>query len=72
MKVIVLLAFATTVAAAEPLPVPRTGPCPIGYRPAGSYCVPLDSNAAPAILAPPNNRPCPYGFARQHGYCVKP
>jgi hypothetical protein len=74
MNVIVPIAFAliTTVAAAEPLPVPRVGPCPIGYRPAGSYCVALNNNAAPAIPAPPNNGPCPYGFARQGAYCVKP
>jgi len=74
MKVIVLivLALITTVAAAEPLPVPRIGPCPFGYRPAGNYCVALDANAAPAIPAPPNGGPCPYGMARQNGYCVKP
>jgi hypothetical protein len=74
MQVIVLivLALTTTVAAADSLPVPPVGPCPWGYRPAGSYCVALDNNAGPAIPAPPNNGPCPYGFARQGAYCIKP
>jgi hypothetical protein len=74
MKVIVLLALAlsATAAAAQTLPVLRTGPCPFGYRPAGSYCIALDADAAPAIPAPPNNGPCPYGYARQNGYCIKP
>ena len=73
-KVILLLvlALATTVAAAEPLPIPRVGSCPFGYRPAGNYCVALDPNAAPAVSAPPNNGPCPYGMARQGGYRIKP
>jgi hypothetical protein len=34
---------------AEPLPVPKTGQCPAGYRESGGYCA-LTSDRAPAAV----------------------
>jgi hypothetical protein len=64
-------ALMASTALADPLP--RTGPCPWGFRPAGSYCVALEDIAAPpTIPAPTNGGPCPYGYGRQGAYCIKP
>src|SRR5262249_10095829 len=41
MAMTALVALITTMAHAEPLPVPKTGQCPSGYRESGGYCAPM-------------------------------
>lgn len=50
-------------------PVPKVGPCPLGYYASGSYCVPAprtDRQAVPQI-----GRRCPFGWYTQSAYCVR-
>jgi hypothetical protein len=68
-----VLAFTTTIAAAEPLPVLKPpgpgGSCPFGYTTSGSYCVP-SQGASDAIPKPPGGT-CPWGWLSSGGYCLR-
>jgi hypothetical protein len=58
MKTIIslLVLLAAWAAAAEPLPVPKTGTCPSSYRDSGGYCVPTSEHAPAAV---PKRGICP-------------
>src|SRR6478752_2868424 len=47
-----------TTVSAEPLPQPKTGQCPAGYRQSGGYCMPMSPDAPAAI---PKLGQCPSG-----------
>ena len=64
-----LALLAATVAAAEPLPVPKTGTCPSSYRDSGGYCVPMSERAPAAI---PKRGICPGNWSDSGAYCVAP
>jgi hypothetical protein len=51
---------------AEPLPQPRVGQCPSGYRESGGYCAPMNDKAPAAI---PKVGQCPSGFVQSGNYC---
>jgi hypothetical protein len=55
-------------AAAEPLPQPKVGQCPAGYRESGGYCAPASERAPVAV---PKRGQCPSGFAQSGAYCVE-
>jgi hypothetical protein len=63
-----LVLLAATTAAAQPLPVPKTGVCPSGYASSGSYCVPVSDRAPRAI---PKVGPCPSGWADNGHFCTE-
>jgi hypothetical protein len=54
----------STVAQAQPLPVPKVGQCPSGYTDSGGYCAPT-SDRAPAAV--PRVGQCPSGFVQCGG-----
>jgi hypothetical protein len=45
----VLLAVWTSTARVEPMPQPKFGRCPSGYRESGGYCAPTNERAPAAI-----------------------
>jgi hypothetical protein len=53
--------------AAEPLPQPKVGQCPSGYRESGGYCAPT-SDRAPAAV--PKRGQCPSNWMQSGAYCV--
>jgi hypothetical protein len=55
-------------AAAEPLPLPKTGQCPSGYRESGGYCAPMTRDAPIAV---PKQGQCPSGYAQSGAYCLE-
>jgi hypothetical protein len=68
--VVITLALLTAIAAAaEPLPVPKTGTCPSGYASSGSYCTPTSDRAPRAI---PKVGICPGNWSSSGSYCVEP
>lgn len=50
----------------EHLPLPKTGACPSGYIPNGSYCIP-GKNANYGIE---KNGQCPSGYFPNGDYCI--
>jgi hypothetical protein len=52
---------------AEPIPLPKTGQCPSGYRESGGYCAPMNDKAPVAI---PKTGQCPSGFMQSGNYCI--
>jgi hypothetical protein len=46
---------------AEPLPLPKVGQCPSGYRESGGYCAPMNDRAPVAI---PKVGACPSDWAQ--------
>jgi hypothetical protein len=64
----VLLAL-TGPALAEPMPQPKIGQCPAGYRESGGYCAPLNDRAPLAV--PKGAQQCPSGFAQSGAYCIE-
>jgi hypothetical protein len=69
MLPIILLVLLATSALAQPLPLPKTGPCPSGYTSEASYCMPTSTRAPVAI---PKVGECPSGYVTlgPH-YCVE-
>jgi hypothetical protein len=45
----IAMAIAPAVAAAQPLPQPKVGQCPSGYRESGGYCAPTSDRAPNAV-----------------------
>jgi hypothetical protein len=64
-----LVLLAATAAAAEPLPVAKTGVCPSGYASSGSYCTPTSDRAPRAV---PKVGVCPGNWSSSGSYCVEP
>jgi hypothetical protein len=52
---------------AEPMPQPKVGRCPSGYRESGGYCAPT-SDRAPAAV--PKVGQCPSGWVQSGAYCL--
>ena len=67
VMIVALIAMITTVAQAQPLPLPKTVPCPSGYRESGGYCAPMNDKAPVAV---PKVGPCPSGWMQSGNYCV--
>ena len=53
---------------AEPMPLPKSGQCPSGYRESGGYCAPMNDKAP---IAMPKVGQCPSGWASAAHYCVE-
>jgi hypothetical protein len=53
---------------AQPLPQPKVGSCPSGYRESGGYCAPTSERAPVAI---PKTGQCPSGFTQSGAYCLE-
>jgi hypothetical protein len=71
--IIIALSLASTLARAEPLPVPKApgpgGSCPHGWISSGSYCVP--SQGAADAIAKPASGTCPWGWISSGSYCLR-
>src|SRR5262249_26432749 len=67
MAMTALVALITTMAHAEPLPVPKTGQCPSGYRESGGYCAPMTERAPVAI---PKQGQCSSNWMQSGNYCI--
>jgi hypothetical protein len=63
-----VIVAANTAAAAQPLPMPKTGVCPSGYASSGSYCAPTSDRAPRAIV---KTGPCPSGWADNGHFCTE-
>lgn len=50
-------------------PLPRNGPCPLGYHGSGDYCVP-SSNPATRGAIEKSGSGCPLGFYGSGNYCL--
>jgi hypothetical protein len=61
----IAMAIAPAVAAAQPLPQPKVGQCPSGYRESGGYCAPT-SNRAPNAVPKRGAPPSPVAIAVHH------
>jgi hypothetical protein len=53
--------LAASAASAQPLPQPKVGQCPAGYRESGGYCAPTSERAPVAIQ---KIGQCPIGFVQ--------
>ena len=70
--ILVILATAllfSAVARTQPLPQPKTGQCPDGYRSGASYCAPSSSRSPSAV---PKVGQCPSNWRQSGNYCVEP
>jgi hypothetical protein len=63
----VLFALLITAASAQPLPQPKIGACPSGYRESGGYCAPMNDKTKPAI---PKTGQCPSNWMQSGSYCI--
>ena len=62
------LVILATPALAQPLPIPKQGQCPSGYRHSGSYCAPMNDRAPLAI---PKVGQCPSGWVQSGNACIQ-
>lgn len=67
LAALLLSAFASH-ALAQPMPVPKQGQCPSGYRESGGYCAPMTDSAPNAI---PKSGQCPSGWRQSGSYCIR-
>jgi hypothetical protein len=67
IALVILLSLLITAASAQPLPQPKTGQCPAGYRESGGYCAPT-SDRAPAAV--PKRGQCPSNWMQSGSYCI--
>jgi hypothetical protein len=66
---IVIAVITSTVARADPLPVPFTGGnCQFGYYWTGSYCLPVGASGA---AAKPPGGSCPNGWLASGNSCLR-
>jgi hypothetical protein len=63
-----ILAAFVLPALAQPLPLPKTGQCPSGYRESGGYCAPTSDRAPPAI---PKQGQCASNWVQSGNYCIE-
>jgi hypothetical protein len=68
IAITIIAVAASTVAAAEPLPVPKVGTCPPGYRESGGYCAAISPRSLDAV---PKRGQCPSGSASGASYCTR-
>jgi hypothetical protein len=61
------LAVLAPAALAQPLPLPKTGQCPSGYRESGGYCAPTSDRAPVAV---PKVGQCPSNWMQSGNYCI--
>jgi hypothetical protein len=66
MFIVVLLA--PTLARPQPLPLPKVGQCPSGYRQSGGYNCPPTSGRSP--LGVPKQGQCPSNWVQSGAYCI--
>ena len=66
--VIVIGLLLITNAVAQPLPQPKVGTCPSGYRESGGYCAPTSSRSPAAV---PKIGQCPSGWMQSGAYCIE-
>jgi hypothetical protein len=64
----IAITMVTTVAAAGPLPHPKTGQCSGGYMQSGAYCVPKSERSPPAIRKVGS---CPAGWSSGASTCER-
>jgi len=65
-----LVAIHAPARAQQPVqPLPKVGPCPLGYYSSGSYCVPSRSGNTRGALEKTGGS-CPLGFYSSGGYCL--
>lgn len=50
-------------------PLPKVGPCPLGYTTSGRYCVPSASGTARGAIEKTGSA-CPLGFYTSGQYCI--
>jgi hypothetical protein len=67
-RTILILLVATIAAAASPLPQPKVGQCPSGYRESGGYCAPTSPRVPAAV---PKTGQCQSGWMQSGAYCVE-
>lgn len=68
LTVLAIAALTSATAWAQPVAVPREGPCPSGFFASSDYCVPSASASAGQAIR--RDGPCPSGFFASAGYCV--
>jgi hypothetical protein len=70
MKTALLIVVALTpaLALARPLPQPKVGQCPSGYRESGGYCAPTSERAPAAV---PKRGQCPANWTQSGNYCIE-
>jgi hypothetical protein len=68
ITLVAVLAALALPAVAQPLPQPKVGQCPSGYRESGGYCAPMSERAPVAI---PKTGQCPSGFTQSGAYCIE-
>jgi hypothetical protein len=66
MIIIVLLMI--TNAVAQPLPQPKVGSCPSGYRESGGYCARMNDRAPAAV---PKVGQCLSKWMQSGSYCIE-
>jgi hypothetical protein len=67
----IIIAIATAgPALAQPLPQPKVGTCPSGYRESGGFCSPT-SPRSPDAIPKPKGQQCPSGWASGAHYCLQ-
>jgi ABC-type Fe3+-siderophore transport system permease subunit len=66
LSALALSAALLTTANAEPLPQPKVGQCPAGYRESGGYCASMSDKAPIAI---PKVGQCPSGWMQSGLLC---
>ncbi len=68
LTAVTVLAILVMSADAQPLPQPKVGQCPSGYRESGGYCAPMSARAPAAI---PKTGQCPSGWFQSGAYCLE-
>jgi hypothetical protein len=65
---LIVVALTPTLALAQPLPQPKVGQCPSGYRESGGYCAPTSERAPAAV---PKRGQCPSNWVQSGNYCIE-
>jgi hypothetical protein len=66
--ILIPIAVAGGPAVAQPIPQPKVGQRPSGYRENGGYCAPTTRDAPIAV---PKTGACPSGYAQSGTYCLE-
>jgi len=64
------LTIVGVVLLATPLPQPKIGSCPFGYRESGGYCTPVSNHTRPAVPRI-KGKQCPSGWMQSGAYCLQ-
>jgi hypothetical protein len=68
MRTVIILLSLGAAAIAQPLPQPKVGTCPSGYRESGGYCAPTSERARAAV---PKVGQCPSNWMQSGAYCIE-